>query len=243
MKTFFLPAVLILVFCLAAFAQTDQTSSCPAISVSGGGVVESGEPMIFRAEVKGFDLEKLTFNWTVSNGTIIEGRGTPDIKVDTTGLSSSSITATVEIKGLSEGCGSIASETGSVSPVCGIPMMIDDYERIPFREEKARLDVVALKLEKNNDLMAVFFIYVTEKDSYQAVKTRIFNISKYLSETLKIPKERFNFVFGGITDIYRTIIYLPPVSSSLEFQNWEVSFEALKSKMPDKTVKKPVRKN
>ncbi len=56
-----------------------------AVSVTGGG----GDP---------------GYKWTISGGKIIEGQGTPAIKIDTTGMAGTTITVEVEILGLCPEC-------------------------------------------------------------------------------------------------------------------------------------------
>jgi len=50
-----------------------------------------------------------TYNWSVSDGTIASGQGTPSISIDTTGQDGKNITATVEIGGLPPECQRSAS--------------------------------------------------------------------------------------------------------------------------------------
>jgi hypothetical protein len=51
----------------------------------------------------------LTYNWIISSGKITSGQGTRTITVDTSGLSSQFVTATVKIDGMPEGCPTTAS--------------------------------------------------------------------------------------------------------------------------------------
>jgi hypothetical protein len=57
---------------------------CPTLEVTGGGGVKGGETVEFTANVSGGTAADITYNWTVSQGEIIEGQGTPKIKVKTT---------------------------------------------------------------------------------------------------------------------------------------------------------------
>ncbi|MBS1797012.1 MAG: hypothetical protein JSS81_24510 [Acidobacteria bacterium] len=99
---------------LSGVSMTAQTGNppCPAIEIAGGGVVRPGDPMSFS--VKEAENLKLEYEWTVSEGTIVEGRNGSSIKIDTTGLGGRNITATVKIKGLPANCADTASEIGSV---------------------------------------------------------------------------------------------------------------------------------
>jgi hypothetical protein len=74
---------------------------CPTVDVTGpSGVTRPGESMTFTANVGGASGGDVTYNWTVSSGTISNGQGSPVITVDTTGLAGgSNVTATVTIGG------------------------------------------------------------------------------------------------------------------------------------------------
>ena len=102
--------------CVTIFAQ--ETGRCPKVSVETSPVaVIDGYPMIFTAKVSGAasgGTDKLKYHWTISNGEITEGQGTPEIRVDTLGLQGEEIKATVKITGLSKHCKTRASATGFV---------------------------------------------------------------------------------------------------------------------------------
>ncbi len=85
-----------------------------SLSVSGpSAAVKVGETARFTANVSGGEF--LTYSWTVDKGYITSGQGTPFIVVDTAGLAGESITATVEVIGDCEVCGSLSgSETAIV---------------------------------------------------------------------------------------------------------------------------------
>ena len=106
-------------FSLSGKAQVTDTLVCPVIVVTApakNSVVE-GKPALLRVQPFGKAYAKyaLTYNWTVSNGTITEGQGTPVIKVDTKGLKGQSITTSVEIGGLRYDCNNFASITIDVT--------------------------------------------------------------------------------------------------------------------------------
>src|SRR6185436_4237485 len=71
---------------------------CPTVSVSCPSDVDQGSPITFTASVGGD--ANVTYNWSVSAGTISSGQGTSSISVDTAGLGGQTVTATVELGGL-----------------------------------------------------------------------------------------------------------------------------------------------
>ncbi|HAO45567.1 MAG TPA: hypothetical protein DCQ97_01480 [Chitinophagaceae bacterium] len=96
-------------------AQTKDTLACPVITLTGPVkyVVNEGKPAVISVKPfgKAYEKYRLTYNWSVSTGTIISGQGTPVIKVDTRGLKGQSITAGVEINGLRYDCTNFSSIT------------------------------------------------------------------------------------------------------------------------------------
>ncbi len=90
-----------------------------------------------------YDASNLAYNWTVSAGEILQGQGTSIISVSTEKLSGINIIATVAINGLPKGCEGTESGAAAVASECRLPIQIDDYERISFREEKIKLDALA----------------------------------------------------------------------------------------------------
>ncbi|HEV7643182.1 MAG TPA: hypothetical protein VGO50_04500 [Pyrinomonadaceae bacterium] len=117
MKKLILLLLIAPVCCLCAFAQKKTHERCPRVSVETSFIsVIDGYPMTFRARVFKAGKSKLRYRWTLLNGEIIEGQGTPEIKVDTLGYQGEKIKATVTISGLPKRCRNRASATGFVKP-------------------------------------------------------------------------------------------------------------------------------
>lgn len=94
----------------------EQACESPTVDVSGSELVKQGETATVTANVS--SAFEVTYNWTLSNGTIISGQGTPVITIDTAGLAGQNITATVEISSdrFCPGSQTVNSFTVSVSP-------------------------------------------------------------------------------------------------------------------------------
>jgi hypothetical protein len=72
--------------------------------------VEQNTQLRFSALVGGDDPNApLSYSWSLSNGKISEGQGTPSIIVDTTGMGGRRVTAKVLVGGLGPGCQSTLS--------------------------------------------------------------------------------------------------------------------------------------
>lgn len=110
MKHIILFAIVIL-FGTAAFAQEP---ACPTISISAPTeATPAGQDVSFTANVTGGG--DVTYNWSISAGSITSGQGTPSITVDSQGLAGSSVTATLEVGGISRSCSNSSSATASIS--------------------------------------------------------------------------------------------------------------------------------
>src|SRR5689334_12402840 len=89
---------------------TTFVGPCPTISISCPGRVRRGQPMTVGADVAQnsnrrdenksahASPQSATYNWTITDGEIISGQGTPSIRIDTSQVAAgTSITATVEV--------------------------------------------------------------------------------------------------------------------------------------------------
>lgn len=90
---------------------------CPIISVDAStSLTNAGETMTFTANVSGGSASNVTYNWKVSDGEIVEGQGTPVIRVATSSkMAGKIVKATVEIEGVCEECPKTESAEGSVA--------------------------------------------------------------------------------------------------------------------------------
>jgi hypothetical protein len=83
---------------------------CPTVAVTCPDDTEAGTAITFTANTAvGNPAPKLTFYWTVTAGTIMDGQGTERIKVDTKNLGGKTITATVKVDGFDPACNNTAS--------------------------------------------------------------------------------------------------------------------------------------
>ena len=105
----------IFAFTGSVFAQTDAAKICPKLEITGpSGITRpvAAATYTIKAANKGTDL-KPEFLWFISSGEIISGQNTPSITVR---FGNNGVTATVEIRGLPEGCPNMASENSG----CGL---------------------------------------------------------------------------------------------------------------------------
>lgn len=167
---------------------------CPTLDVSGGGIVESGQPMYFNANVGGGSAGDVTYSWTVSNGRIVSGENSSSITVDTTGLEDgTNIRAEVTIGGnLCENCNRTASETGSVTKKVVNPYKFDEFTKLPDDEVKARIQNLYVELGANPNSQGYIINYGTDKE----IAARERQITKAIN-FLKLDPSRVTVVRGG----------------------------------------------
>ncbi len=91
--------------------KQNQIQDCPRISVTCPDASRGGNtPIRFKASViGGKPSSEVSYNWSVSKGTISQGQGTAVIGVDVTGVDLEGLTATVEIGGVDPNCKRVAS--------------------------------------------------------------------------------------------------------------------------------------
>ena len=212
MKQIISTTILILVFSFSAFAQND-TSPCPMISVSGGGVTAPDEPLTFSAFVSdSAKYPNLKYLWIISNGILIEGQGTTSIKVEMP--RSENIIATVQIKGIPENCANTALETGSIIEYRQT-VLNDEFGKITNGEVKARMDAVYVKLGDEPNSQGYIINYGTDKE----IAAREKQIQRAIAFR-KFDASRVTIVRGGAnmngTGILTKIYIVPPGANNPE---------------------------
>ncbi len=152
-----------------ASCECEQVVSCacPTLSVSGpAGTTSPGEAMTFTATAAGGSGQDITYNWTVSAGTIEAGQGTPSISVRTTpDMAGTSVTATVQIGGLDPNCNctTTASEVGGIDRKPE-PSIIDEFGKAANDVIRGKLDVFFLELSNNPTNQGYIINYGTDRE-------------------------------------------------------------------------------
>ena len=181
---------------------------CPTISVSCPNDVQQGSPITYTASVGG-DMS-VTYNWSVSAGTISSGQGTSSITVDTTGLGGQSVTATVELGGLDPSCSRTASCTTGIIVPPQECRKFDEYADLSFNDEKARLDNLAIQLQQDPGSQAYYVIFGSCDTEGEARSTRAV---EYLVNTRGIDKARITVVNGGCRETLTVELWICPTGA------------------------------
>jgi len=167
---------------------------CPTVSVSCPDQVEPNAAITYTASVTQAP-SGVTYNWSVSAGTITSGQGTSTITVDSTGLGGQSVTATVSLGGAAPECSNTtASCTSNVKAPIPPAVKFDEYGNIKFNDEKARLDNYAIQLQNQPGSTGTIIVYGSVAGEAQARADRA---KDYLVNTRGIEAGRITTVDGG----------------------------------------------
>jgi len=227
MKIFCLTLILILSFCAVSSAQTNENLKCPAISVNGPPtLVRPGETGVFTAIVGGENAERYIYIWTITVADIIEDDGKKIINLGKTveavgktfikfqippEIAGASPTATVEVKGLPQGCETTASETlGTWCPPEIIH--IDDFSISPNQIDKSKLNNLAEHLENNPSAQIYIIERFVKKTSPQAIKRKHQKMIDYLN-SIGMDVSRITFIYG-YANKNQIQIFLVPAGAS-----------------------------
>jgi hypothetical protein len=122
--------------------------------------------MTFTANVSGGSQQSVTYNWSVSSGTITSGQGTPSITVATdASMAGGNVTATVDIGGTDPSCGCKTGESAT-APVADKPVatLVDEFGKLPNDDIRGRLDAFFTELSNNPNNQGYIINYGTDKE-------------------------------------------------------------------------------
>ena len=146
---------------------TVTTSPCPyPVFVSAPPSVNDGDLITFTSDVSYKGTSPLNYTWTISPAAarIVSGAGTATITVDSTGLGSQRVTATLVVD---DGSGDAAcrqtaqASTNVIAKTLAPPECkpFDQFQPIAFDDTKARLDNLAIELQNSPDVTAYMIVY------------------------------------------------------------------------------------
>jgi len=206
-----------------AFSSTTVTVAtpncvppCPNLNVScPTELINVGQPVTYTANVSGGDPNAtVTYNWTVSSGTITCGQGTPSITVDTAGLTGGAqITGTVELGGVAPECTRTASCTVTLN-VPPVPRKFDEYGNIAFNDEKARLDNFAIQLQNEPGAQGYIIAYGGRRGRTGEAQARADRAKDYLVNTRGLDPGRVVTVDGGYREDLTVELWIVPTGAT-----------------------------
>jgi len=165
---------------------------CGTLSMSApSGITATGDTMTFTANVVGGP--SVTYNWSVSAGTIESGQGTSSIVVRTPSEGSGNVTATVELGGTDPKCNcqTTASETAQYAPKDIPALKVDEFGKMVDDDVKARVDNYYIQLQNDPSARGLVINYGTPRE----IAARKRQIMKAVNFLKKDPS-RITFVDG-----------------------------------------------
>lgn len=185
--------VSIFIFAFFAFSF-GQNSNCPTISVTGPKNFQPDGEIDFTADVSGIDVSRVGYKWTVSEGVIVQGQGTPEILVSIKGLYDNAIKATVEISNLPEGCPNTESETGIITVNLKSVLVggMNSSSKVNYDD----IDAIINDLKEKSDWKLYLISYPDRKGSEKKANTKLKQITDYLSKK-EIAAERIVVIKGS----------------------------------------------
>ena len=182
---------------------------CPNVSIICPERAELGQVLTFSSNVTGGTPGIAgIYNWTVSAGQIIEGQGTPTIRVDTTGLSGGqTVTATLSMGGYTLDCSATCSVSFPVPVEC---RKFDEYSDIAYNDEKARLDTFAIELQNDPTATAYVIVYPGAYGRAGDVQRRTTRAVDYIVNSRGISANRIVTLVGPSRDVLLVELWICP---------------------------------
>jgi len=192
MRKLIILCALAMAFVLAVIAQTETPASCPSISVTGpAGITQPGDSMEFKAITPLNNTDRLTFQWTISAGTIERGQGTQEIRVraprDLNNSIAITVTASVEISGLPKDCSRTAFEYAAVSSGFH-PALIDEFGKLPANDIRGRLDAFLQEVTNNKKQVGFIALYFQRTKGEARLKQRLDLIVRHINSASSLFK-------------------------------------------------------
>jgi hypothetical protein len=221
MRNLFISSILILIFCVVNFPQTNETSPCPTINLLGpAGISDADEPIVFTAALsKEAEKFNLKYVWTVSTGEIAEGQGTLALKVLQKDFHET-LTASLEIIGLPKQCES----TASVSVYICRPLnfvQIEEFSIPASQIDKVRLDNLLNELQNQPATIAYIFERFERKISQNTIERKVQKIADYLIKEKGIEKDRFIISIAESDKNLTQYFIVPPDAPSPKIEDYD----------------------
>ena len=182
--------------------------SCPEVRLSCPDHATEKAPVTFTTSLSGGTPGIVpTYNWTISNGHIVSGQGTPSITVDTAGLAGQTITATVDVGGYGIPCPASCSVS---LPIEEVSKKFDEYYDIARNDEKARLDNYGIELQSEPGRQGYIIVYPARKAKSKEAQQRAQRISDYLTNSRGIDPSRFTVKIGTARENWLIELWVVP---------------------------------
>lgn len=197
---------------------TITKSPCPyPVNISAPVSVNDGDLITFTSDVSYGGSASLNYTWTVSpsEARIVSGAGTATITVDSTGLGSQRVTATLVVD---DGSGDAlcrqqaqaATNIINKKPPEAECKPFDQFQSVAFDDDKARLDNLAIELQGAPDTQAYIIIYAGRASRAGQADMLGKRTMDYLVNQRGVDARRFTIVNGGYRDTDFIEIWICP---------------------------------
>lgn len=198
---------------------TITKSPCPyPVNISAPVSVNDGDLITFTSDVAYSGSASLNYTWTVSpsEARIVSGAGTATITVDSTGLGSQRVSATLVVD---DGSGDAmchqraqaSTDITNKKPPVPECKPFDQFQSVAFDDDKARLDNLAIELQGAPDAQAYIMIYAGRTSRAGQADMLGKRTSDYLINQRGVDARRFTIINGGYRDTdFIEIVICPP---------------------------------
>jgi hypothetical protein len=193
--------------------RIDCVLDCPQISVSSPSEVEVGKPLEFKASISRTKA-KLSYTWEVNGGVLIEGQGTPTIKVNMTAELNKGVTATLRVGGLDAACATTASCSTALHQGWISAKKFDSYVSTSQTNEKPLLNLFANELKQRPGDKGYILGYGGSRSRAGATQRAVARAKQYLVDTLGMAERRFVTVIAGARKDPTVELWLVPMGAS-----------------------------
>lgn len=211
---------------------------CPTVSVNAPDSINEGSSFFFTANVAGGDPNVTpTYNWVVSTGSVSKGQGTSTIEVETNGLGTQTITATVEIGGYRRTCATTDSASAYVvkRPES---KKFEDFSPLAVKAGNARLDNFAIELQNNPGSQGYILGYGGRRSSAGTGQKTADSAKNYLVKTRKLDSRGLVTVDGGYKEEASIELWIVPSGAAPPKPSPTVDPSELKTAKPARRGKK-----
>lgn len=185
-----------LILPLFFFVLLAKAQDCPQLSVEPNTyLLKAGDTLVFTVLAK-YMKEKVTYNWTISAGTIISGQGTRQIRVSTNDAAGMFITATAEINGLPATCTNVVSNTVEVTTGSELIVKVTFVSGAELKKAVRQFIDVTAFTDPSSESTAFIYLYRDKHTTVSAIDLFKQAITKAFEED-KVAPSRFKIVVGG----------------------------------------------
>jgi len=187
---------------------TITKNPCPyPVNISAPVSVNDGDLITFTSDVAYGGSAPLSYTWTVtpSDARIVNGAGTATITVDSTGLGSQQVTATLVVDDGSGDAMCRQTAQASTSIVLKTPpppecKPFDQFPSVAFDDDKARFDNLAIELQNAPDSQAYIIIYAGRTSRTGQADMLGRRTMSYLVNQRGVDARRITIINGGYRD-------------------------------------------